>query len=180
MVSSQLQSQLFSRIATCQILQNKNIVWSALSPRLKNLKIEVWERCVYVYLPRCILNNTNGISRLISFWEYIDYFATRSNAKSVFIEATQQSPRGWLVESFQDKTPTHTVMVYPDRVKCDCMLYRCLGNRIQKECPYFYKLMKKSDFFYGQVVCHHSYKVIQELGYYDFYSYINKKTYVDW
>ena len=43
MISSQLQSQLFSKIATWDILTANNLVWGHRCPmRIAQLKIEVW------------------------------------------------------------------------------------------------------------------------------------------
>ncbi len=52
MISSNLQSQLFSKIATWDILTANNLVWGHRCPmRITQLEVEVWAHCVYVHLP---------------------------------------------------------------------------------------------------------------------------------
>jgi len=174
MISSQLQSQLFSKLATKWILIRKGLVWSESDPWLdQHLKIQVFEKCVLVSLPKNP-NGNKGFSLFISMWEYLDYFTNRSTTKAEDIECLSMSGIYWLVESYQ-KQDKYTVALHPEKIKCDCMLFRCLQNRIKSECPYFYSLMRLDDFFAGNVVCHHVYRVLNELGFWDLASYLNRQ-----
>lgn len=172
MISSQLQSQLFSKKATKWVLVRKGLIWSETNPHLENLKIQVFTKCVLVSLPKNPITGEKGFSVFISMYEYLDYIIKRSTVKAEGIECTRMIKTAWLVESFQDKQDCHTVSVYPDKVSCSCMLYKCLNKRIKLECPYFYKLMQKDDFFCGQVVCHHIYRVLNELRCWNLYDYL--------
>ncbi len=71
MISSNLQSQLFGKIATWDILTTNNLVWGHRCPmRISQLKIEVWSTVVYVHLPANPTSRVSpqGISRFISMW----------------------------------------------------------------------------------------------------------------
>ncbi len=156
MISSQLQSQLFSKIATRDILTANNLVWGARSPmRIAQLKIEVWSTVVYVHLPANPTSRVSpqGISRFISMWDYLDWLMARSLSKANNIQARLIGSDIWEVEGSQ--RPAYNVHFSPWGARCHCLLFVCLANRIKKECPYFYELMKQSQFFSGQVVCHH-------------------------
>ncbi len=156
MISSNLQSQLFSRIATWDILTANNLVWGHRCPmRIAQLKIEVWAHCVYVHLPKDPVSKVSpqGISRFLSMWDYLDCMMARTLDKANNIQARLINTNIWEVEGSQRQF--YHVHFSPFGARCHCMLFLCLANRIKKECPYFYELMKQCQFFSGQVVCHH-------------------------
>lgn len=176
MISSQLQSQLFSKKATWDILAEMRLVWGNNHVPAE-MRIEVWATCVYVHLPKNVVRKETpqGLSRFISFWSYLDWFMMRSVSKAQEISAREVRLNIWAVESFQDKSEIHTVHFIKSRITCTCMLYRCLGNRIQKEVPYLYKLMKKSSFFAGQSVCHHITAALGRTNFYCLEDYIQRQ-----
>ncbi len=176
MISSNLQSQLFGKIATRDILTANNLVWGARSPmRIAQLKIEVWSTVVYVHLPANPTSRVSpqGISRFISMWDYLDCFMMRSLSKANNIQARLIGSDIWEVEGSQ--RPSYRVHFSPFGARCHCMLFLCLANRIKKECPYFYKLMKQSSFFSGQVVCHHIAAALSCQGFNTLEQYISSK-----
>ena len=156
MISSNLQSQLFGKIATWDILTANNLVWGHRCPmRIAQLKIEVWSTCVYVHLPANPVSKVSpqGISRFLSMWDYLDWMMARTLSKANNIQARLIGSDIWEVEGSQ--RPAYNVRFSPWGARCHCLLFVCLANRIKKECPYFHKLMQQSSFFSGQVVCHH-------------------------
>ncbi len=176
MISSNLQSQLFSKIATWDILTANNLVWGHRCPmRISQLKIEVWAHCVYVYLPALPVSKVSpgGISRFISMWDYLDCFMMRSLSLANNIQARLIGSDIWEVEGSQ--RPSYNVRFSPFGARCHCLLFVCLANRIKKECPYFYKLMQQSSFFCGQVVCHHIAAALSYQGFNTLEQYISSK-----
>ncbi len=176
MISSQLQSQLFSKIATWDILTANNLVWGYRCPmRISQLKIEVWAHCVYVYLPALPVSKVSpqGISRFLSMWDYLDWLMARSLSKANDIQARLIGTNKWEVEGSQR---AHYIVDFsPFGARCHCMLFVCLANRIPRECPYFYKLMQQSKFFSGQVVCHHIAAALSYQGFHTLEQYISSK-----
>ena len=176
MISSQLQSQLFSKIATWDILTANNLVWGHRCPmRIAQLKIEVWSTVVYVHLPANPTSRVSpqGISRFISMWDYLDWLMARTLSKANNIQARLVGSDIWEVEGSQ--RPAYNVRFSLFGSRCHCLLFVCLANRIKKECPYFHKLMQQSSFFCGQVVCHHIAAALSYQGFHTLEQYISSK-----
>ena len=176
MISSQLQSQLFSKVATWEILTSNKLVWGHRCPmRIAQLKVEVWSNFVYVHLPVNPVSKVSpqGVSRFLSMWDYLEYFMCRSVSKGSEIKAQLVNTNIWEVEGSQ--RASYQVHFNPWGVRCNCMLFVCLANRIKKECPYFYELMKQSSFFSGQVVCHHIAAALSYQGFNTLEQYIFSK-----
>jgi hypothetical protein len=158
-ISSQLQSQLFSKIAAWEILSYKYVgeLWRCTAP--PEMRVEIYIHCAYVCVPKT--DKHRGFSTFISFWEFLDYFMMRSISKASRVEAILSS-RGrttevWYVSSSQgyQSHGSYRVQLSSLSAMCDCMLFRCIGNRIRKELPYCFKLLQQSRFFAGQAMCHH-------------------------
>lgn len=165
MISSQLQSQLFSKNATWQILCDRysGDFWRRTAP--PELEVEVWYMCVRVYLPRTEFNR--GVSVFLSFWDYLDWFMMRSHDKSFRVQALLVRPNIFTVTSSQGaEGDLHTVHFNNwGNATCTCMLFKCLRNRIKEEIPYYWQLMKQSRFFAGQPVCHHIDAALSRMGF---------------
>ena len=168
MISSQLQSQLFPKTATWELLQNRELVWKASAIRISQLRVYVWSTCVYVYLPKGDDERDcpQGVSVFLSMWEYLDWFMGRSHFKAYNLSVFKARKNLYTVSSFQGQTTDpYTVTLNIRGARCHCMLFRCLGNRVKNECPYFYQLIKQSRFFAGQVVCHHICAALNKAGF---------------
>lgn len=171
MISSQLQAQLFSKDLTWAIILERFQCefWRYTAP--PELRIEVWQKAVYIHLPKTEF--TRGISTFLSFWDYIDWFMIRSQAKAQSVHVFQVRKNIFTVTSSQgSKGELHTVNFTLWGASCTCMLYKCLRNRISKELPYYWQLMKESRFFYGQVICHHIEAALNHQGFDELEDYI--------
>ena len=154
MISSQLASQLFPKNLTWAILLERypQEFWRQTPP--PELHVEVWTQCVHVHLPKS--EKHRGVSVFLSFWDYIDWFMVRSQAKSQTVHILQMRKNIFTATSSQgSEGELHTVHFTLWGAGCSCILYKCLRNRIAKECPYYWQLIKESRFFSGQVICHH-------------------------
>lgn len=154
MISSQLQAQLFPKNLTWAILCDRfsGQFWRQTPPL--DLRVEVWAKCVYIHLPKS--DKHRGVSLFLSFWDYIDWFMIRSQAKAQTVHTLQMRKNIFTATSSQgSEGELHTVHFTLWGASCSCMLFKCLRNRIIHELPYYWQLMKESRFFSGQVVCHH-------------------------
>jgi pentatricopeptide repeat protein len=154
MISSQLSSQLFPKNLAWALVCEKYPAdfWQRTAPAA--FTIEVWQRCVRVHLPKSEWHR--GVSLFLSFWDFIDAFMVRSQAKSQLVRVMQVRKNIFTATSSQgSEGDLHTINFTLWGASCTCMLYKCLRNRIVSECPYYFQLMKQSRFFSGQVVCHH-------------------------
>ena len=155
-ISSQLQSQLFSKIAAWEILSYKYVgeLWRCTAP--PDMTVDIYTHCAYVHIPKT--DKHRGFSEFVSFWEFLDYFMMRSISKASKVQAFLTS-RGraetWNVTSSQGGLGNYHVKLSSLGGLCDCMLFLCFGNRIHRELPYCFKLLERSRFFAGQPVCHH-------------------------
>jgi hypothetical protein len=156
--SSELQSQLFSKIAAWEILSYKYVgeLWRCTAP--PEMRVEVYTHCAYICVPKT--DKHRGFSTFISFWEFLDYFMCRSISKAskvqAFLMRQGRYAEVWRVTSSQGATgKNYRVELSNLGGLCDCMLFRCFGNRIRRELPYCFKLLQQSRFFDGQAMCHH-------------------------
>ena len=157
-ISSQLQSQLFSKIAAWEILSYKYVgeLWRCTAP--PEMRVEVYTHCAYVCVPKT--DKHRGFSTFISFWEFLDYFICRSISKAskvqAFLMRRGRTVERWNVTSSQGVAgKSYHVMLTSLGSECDCMLFRCFSNRLHRELPYCFHLLEQSRFFAGQPVCHH-------------------------
>lgn len=163
MISSQLSAQLFPSQATWDLLCDRysGEIWRRTAP--PELRVETWWRVIHVYLPKS--EDRRGVSLLLSFWDYIDWFMMRSQLKADLVQVFQMRQRIFTATSSQgSEGELHTVHFTLWGASCTCMLYKCLRNRISKELPYYWELMKESRFFAGQVVCHHIEAALNTMG----------------
>lgn len=164
MISSQLQAQLFPKYLTWEILLDRyhgELIGRTAPPEMKT---EVWSQQVYVHLPKTEFRR--GVSVFLSFWDYIDYFMQRSQAKSQLVRVLQVRSNIFTATSSQgSEGELHTVHFTLWGGSCTCMFYKCLRNRITDEVPYYAKLMKESRYFAGQVICHHLEACLNTMGF---------------
>lgn len=175
MISSQLQAQLFPKSATWELLCDRfsGSFWSRSAP--PELRVEAWAQTIYVHLPKS--PDRRGISLFLSFWDYIDWFMMRSQFKADLVQVFQMRQRIFTATSSQgSEGELHTVHFTLWSATCTCMLYKCLRNRISKELPYYWQLMRKSRFFSGQVVCHHIEASLNYQGFNTLEDYLNAQN----
>lgn len=174
MISNQLASQLFSKQMTWEILCERYGLWQHTAP--KKLRIEVWEKAVYIHLPKSEF--CRGFSLFISMWDYLDSLMLRSIGKASRIQATviidRRFEKKLLVTSSQGGERNYTVWLWKFGARCSCMLFRCISNRIRKESPYFFELIEQSEFFSGQPVCHHITAALSASGCYSLSAWKSK------
>ena len=171
MISSQLSAQFFSKNTTWNILISKypTKIWRRTPP--KELRIEVWEKCVYVHLPKS--DRIQGFSLFLSFFDYIDAFMMRVAAKQRD-NVIERALNIYTVPSSQDPTDLHTVVLTKNSVKCSCMLFKCLTKRLEEN-KYLAELLQETTFFKGKVICHHLQSVLEYCGFHtiqQFYEWI--------
>lgn len=175
MISSQLQSQLFPKNVTWAILCDRfhGDFWRHTPP--PELQVEVWSKCVYVHLPKSL--DRRGVSVFLSFWDYIDWFMVRSQEKSQRVRVFQMRKNIFTATSSQgSEGELHTVHFSLWSASCTCMLFKCLRNRISKELPYYWELMKESRFFSGQVICHHIEASLNMMGFSTLADYFRRSS----
>ena len=175
MISSQLQAQLFPKNVTWAILCDRfsGDFWRRTAPR--ELRVEVYFRCVRVHLPKS--KDHRGVSVFLSFWDYIDWFMIRSQDKAQRVNVLKVRRNIFTATSSQgSEGDLHTVNFTIWGASCTCMLYKCLRNRISKELPYYWELMRDSRFFSGQVVCHHIEASLNTMGFFTLADYLGKKA----
>lgn len=175
MISSQLASQLFSKEITWQILIDKypTKIWRRTPPT--ELRIEVWERCVYVYLPKS--ERLNGFSLFISFNDYLDKFALKTSIKAYHLNVIQVRKTIFSVSSSQGATAErYTVHTAQFGITCDCMLYKCLRNRLSELPASCKKALRLNENFKGQFICHHIEATIGKLNCYDISDYLESRN----
>lgn len=174
MISSQLQSQFFSKNMTWDILISKypTKIWRRTPPA--ELRIEVWSKCVYVHLPKS--DRIQGFSLFISFLDYIDLFMLRVVMKQKG-NVVERAANIYTVPSSQNEADLHTVLLTKNNVKCSCFLFKCLSNRINEN-KYLAQLLRSCTFFKGKVVCHHVQSVLNYCGFHtiqQFYEWIPRE-----
>lgn len=175
MISSQLQAQLFPKNLTWEIILDRyhGNFWRRTAP--PEMRIEVWSKCVYVYLPKS--EQHRGVSIFLSFWDYLDYFMLRSQAKSQLVQVMKMRSNIFTTTSSQGiEGELHTVSFTLWGASCSCMLYKCLRNRIKTEIPYYWQLMRESRFFSGQVVCHHIEACLNHQGFSTLEDYLRRAS----
>lgn len=97
-----------------------------------------------------------GFCTMISFWDFLEAFMMRSQAKAQIVSVFQARKNIFSVTSSQgQEAEPHTVNFTLWSASCSCMLFKCLRNRIAAEAPYYHQLMKESRYFAGQAICHH-------------------------
>lgn len=171
MISSQLQAQLFPKNLAWSLVCEKYPAdfWQRIAP--KTFEVEVWSKCIRVYLPKSDQNR--GISLFLSFWDFIDAFMVRSQAKSQLVRVLQVRQSIFTATSSQgSEGELHTVHFTLWGASCSCMFYKCLRNRIAGECPYYWQLMKESRYFAGQVICHHIEAALNTMGFFTLADYL--------
>lgn len=124
-----------------------------------------------------------GFCTMISFWDFLDAFMMRSAVKSdrvsvqlvgqnIFAASSSQVSES---EEGEEEPKNYTVAFSLWGGTCDCMLFRCLRNRIKKELPYYWQLMRESRYFAGQVVCHHIAACLNYQGFHTLADYLNSR-----
>jgi hypothetical protein len=175
MISSQLSSQLFPKNLAWSLVCEKYPAdfWQRTAPAA--FTVEVWQRCIRVHLPKSEWHR--GVSTFLSFWDFIDAFMVRSQAKSQLVHVMQMRKTIFTATSSQGgEGDLHTINFTPWGASCTCMLYKCLRNRIAAECPYYFQLMKQSRFFSGQVVCHHIEAALNKMGFFTVADYLQARV----
>ena len=191
--------------------QSGKYEWTSASGKkvATEIKVEVWsvgvrvtitpERFKEYYFPF-----TQSFSTIISYKDIADQIILRSREKASrisFCESLDQYT--FNVESFSGPKP-HKVQTHSQHnVECDCMLYRCLinrmwrGSRVQigstiktvRELAPLRKVFDKHLGFsgevkglgsapqnYSQFVCHHIQKVLQANNFKNFREYIENRS----
>jgi len=174
MISSELQSQLFSKIAAWEILVYKYAgeFWYRTAP--PDLRVEVYTTCVYVHLPKT--DYYRGISTFLSFWDFLDRFMNnclyKASRVQVFLERSGKNGQQFTVTSSQGAMgDRYRVILNRWGGRCTCKLFLCFGNRIRRELPYCFRLLMSSHFFSGQAICHHIYAALDRGGWNGLASY---------
>ncbi len=183
MISSQLAAQLFSKVATWDILCARGLVWGGASPAIALLRVEVWAWSVHVYLPADPerYDHPEGISIILSHWEYLQWFISYSEVKARKCIAFRVRANIYTVTSSQGQAvKPHTVLLREFGARCDCMLFKCLEKRVESESLYLYSLMQKSEFFCHedsapQAVCHHIAAALHLVGFDSLAEYLEER-----
>jgi hypothetical protein len=173
MISSQLASQLVSKNSTWEILRDRLHTRQITCPQ--ELRLEIWHQCVYVHLPKNPIKiNPQGVSTMLSFWDYLDAFMSRCIDKArrchVFLEKDGTHYKQFSVTSAQSVGDSYRVWFSRTSAGCNCMLFRCIANRLGEH-KYLRSLIKESQFFSNQSMCHHLQAALDWLGVRSLYEY---------
>jgi hypothetical protein len=138
-VSSQLQSQVFSKYVIGEILFNLGRTNWTKKYNVHDLTIEAWAVGIWVKEARTI----------ISYKVLNDYLRETSIAIGNFLSVERVSS-GWLVSSQQDFSKKYFVYFSKSSGwSCNCMKFRCWRNRIPSEMPQFWQTINQKPY------CHH-------------------------
>lgn len=138
-VSSQLQSQLFSKYVVAEILYKLDRTSWMKKYNAHDLTIQAWATGIWV----------KQAGTFISYKDLNNYLREVAGAIGEMLPVEPVST-GWLVSSQQDFSKKYFVTCSKSAGwECDCMKYRCWRNRIPKELPQFWQVIG------GRPYCHH-------------------------
>ncbi len=135
--SSQLASQTISQRAIADLL-----IWLGRTQwqekyNAHDLVIEVWAVGIWVKQ-----------AGLISYKTLAKWMKNVAQLKAYNLSVQRKGERLYLVQGSQQ--PWYAVVDQGEHYSCECMLYRCRYNRVQKEMPKLYQSLKQ------QIFCHHT------------------------
>jgi hypothetical protein len=146
-VSSELQSQVFSRYVVAEILTRLDRNSWQTNYNVHDLTVEAWATGIWI----------KEAGTIISYKDLVAYIKEISIAIGEQLSVNKVAS-GWLVKSMQSsgKRPgadsKQRYLVQYDRStgwKCNCMKYPCWRNRIPSEMPPLWKALN------GKPFCHH-------------------------
>ena len=85
---------------------------------------------------------------LISYKTLAKWMKNVAQLKAYNLGVQRKGERLYLVQGSQQ--PWYAVVDQGENYSCECMLYRCRYNRVQKEMPKLYQSLKQ------QIFCHHT------------------------
>ncbi|AFY51352.1 hypothetical protein Nos7524_5662 (plasmid) [Nostoc sp. PCC 7524] len=138
-VSSELQSQIFSKYLIAELLYQLNRFKWADNFSRHELVIEPWANGLWVKQ-----------AGLISYHDLADALKQEAEAKAYNLSVQQIKQGRFLVSSSQN--PNKNYFVQFNRGlgwNCNCMRYKCWNNRMSEELPQLFQALN------GKIFCHH-------------------------
>ncbi len=138
-VSSQLQSQLFSKYVVAEVLFKLDRTSWMKKYNAHDLTVEAWATGIWV----------KQAGTFVSYKDLNKYLREIALAVGEMLPVERIST-GWLVSSQQDFSKKYFVSFSKSAGwQCDCMKYRCWRNRLRTELPQFWRVIGERPY------CHH-------------------------
>lgn len=176
-ISATLQSEMFSKAVTWELLTAKSKVAGKLEPCLNDLTVSVWPKVVYVHLTKNILrcDCPRGVSIFISYKEYLQKAIDRAFNRAREWEVTAETADTCTVRSPKHPNAERSLHLYSNQISCNCPGYRRLNNSIGTATPHLRALVRFHKVLGGQIPCPHAAAVLNFLGYQSFQDYFKER-----